>query len=195
MNTNNLQETFLAFREQCIWLQTCFDTYQALYESGEDTEKLMEATAPYFFHDLNLILIEYCLLQICKLTDPARSFGRENLTVKHINKLLEKENKLTSEISQAADGIASYRDLIEDSRNKIISHADKDAMLTGGTLGEHQREDVNHFFECLYSYVDEVGNAIGVGPLDFRSTYGSGDVLDLLRHLKTGLTSGASGLR
>ena len=184
MNTNNLQETFLAFREQCIWLQSCFDTYKALYESGEDAEKLMAATAPHFFHDLNLILIEYCLLQICKLTDPARSFGRENLTVKHINELLEKEKKLTSEISQASDGIASYRDLIVDSRNKIISHADKDVILKGGTIGEHEREDVNQFFKCLYSYVDEVGNAIGVGPLDFRSTYGSGDVLDLIRHLK-----------
>jgi hypothetical protein len=120
----------------------------------------MAATAPHFFHDLNFILIEYCFLQICKLTDPARSFGRENLTVKHINELLEKEMKLTREISQASDGIASYRDLIVDSRNKIISHADKDSILKDGTLGEHQREDVIQFFKCLYSYVDEVGNAV-----------------------------------
>jgi len=190
MNLNNLQETFIAFREQCIWLQTCFDTYTALYESGEDTENLMLATAPHFFHDLNLILIEYCFLQICKLTDPARSLKRDNLTVKHISELLEKEKKLTRKISQASDGIASYRDLIVDSRNKIISHADKDVMLKDGTLGEHQRDDVTQFFKCLYSYVDEVGNALGVGPLDFRSTYGSGDVFDLIRYLKAGLTSG-----
>lgn len=190
MNTNSLQETFLAFREQCIWLQTCFDTYTALYESGEDTENLMMATAPHFFHDLNLLLIEYCLLQICRLTDPARSFGRDNLTVHHINEMLENEKMLTDEIAKSSDGIASYRDIIVDSRNKIISHADKSALLNGGTLGEHQQEDVIQFFKCLYRYVDEVGNAVGVGPLDFRSTYGSGDVFDLIRYLKAGLTNG-----
>lgn len=152
----------------------------------------MAATAPHFFLDLNSILIEYCLLQICRLTDPARSCGRENLTVNRINEMLKDEKKLTLEISQASNGIASYRDLIVASRNKIISHADKSAVLKGAALGGHQQEDVSLFFKCLYHYVDEVGNTIGVGPLDFSSTYGSGDVLDLIRYLKAGLTSGGS---
>lgn len=152
----------------------------------------MAATAPHFFRDLNSILIEYCILQICRLTDPARSCGSENLTVNRINEMLKDENKLTLRISEASNGIASYRDLIVDSRKKIISHADKNVVLSGATLGEHQQEDVTLFFQNLYRYVDEVGNTIRVGPLDFRSTYGSGDVLDLIRYLKAGLTSGGS---
>ena len=41
-----LRQSFLAFREQCIWLRTCYDIYEHLYESGGDTERLMSATAP-----------------------------------------------------------------------------------------------------------------------------------------------------
>jgi hypothetical protein len=106
--------------------------------------------------------------------------------------MLQTQKLLSFDISKVTQGIVSYRKMIIDSRNKIISHADKDTLLQGSPLGEHQKEDIVKFFQCLYRYVDEVGNAVGVGPLDFRSTYGSGDVLDLIRHLKSGLTIGAS---
>src|SRR5207244_10164704 len=99
MKTTKLQEAFLAFREQCIWLQTCFNIYTALYESGGHSSRVMSATAPLFFHDLNHILVEYWLLQVCRLTDPPRTSSRDNLTVKHINDLLAAEDKLTPEIS------------------------------------------------------------------------------------------------
>lgn len=187
MTTTKLQETFLALREQCIWLQTCFNTYTALYESGEHASRVMSATAPIFFHDLNLILIEYCLLQVCRLTDPPRTSGRDNLTVTHINELLAAEDKLTPEILAASDALAQYRTLIRDSRNWIISHADKRTLVAGLPIGAHSKADVVEFFENLYRCVDEVGRAIGIGPLDFRCTSGAGDALDLLRYLKAGL--------
>jgi hypothetical protein len=193
MSTSHLKDTFLVFREQCIWLQTSFNTYAALYESGESTHRVMSATAPLFFHDLNLILVEYCLLQVCRLTDPPRTSGHENLTVKHINELLMAKGKLTPEISAASDALTHYRSLIQDSRNWIISHADKHTLLAGLPIGQHAREEVATFFENLYRYVDAVGHAVGVGPLDFRTTSGSGDVLDLLRSLKAGLTPPSSG--
>jgi hypothetical protein len=184
MSTTDLKKAFLAFRDQCIWLQTCFNTFSALYESDETTNQVLSRSAPLFFYDLNLILIEYCLLQVCKLTDPPRSFGRDNLTVKHINELLKAENKLTPDIAAASDGLAHYRSLIKESRNWLISHADKRAVLAGLPIGAHSKGEVDAFFANLYRYVDAVGHAADVGPLDFRTTAGSGDVVDLLRQLK-----------
>ncbi len=192
MSTTDLKNTFLAFRDQCIWLRTCFNTFTALYESGDATDQVLTRTAPLFFHDLNLILVDYCLLQICKLTDPPRSVGRDNLTVKHINELLKAQNKLTPAISAASDGLAQYRNLINDSRNRLISHADKRAVLTGLPIGAHSKDEVDAFFANLYKYIDAVGEAAGVGPLDFRTTAGTGDVIDLLRQLR-GLTSSCTG--
>jgi len=104
--------------------------------------------------------------------------------VKHINDLLKEQDKLTPEISTASDRLAHYRSLIQDSRNWLISHADKRAVLAGLPIGTHSKSEVEEFFENLYRYVDAVGHAVGVGPLDFRTTAGTGDVIDLLRQLK-----------
>ena len=157
--------------------------YSKLYES-EAASRVMSATAPLFFHDLNRILIDYCLLQISRLTDPPRSMGRENLTVEHINEMLATEHRLTPAILAASQELRNYRTLIIEARNRIISHADKQTALDNLPLGEHSRTDVVKFFENLYRYVDEVGCAIDLGPLDFRSTSGPGDVVELLRYLK-----------
>lgn len=186
MTSPQLQRTFLAFREQCIWLQTCYNIYAALFESEKSTKDLLSSTAPLFFHDLNLVLVEYCLLQVCRLTDPPRSVSRDNLTVKNLNKMLQAKGLLTAEISRASDGLAHYRSLINESRNWIVSHADKRTMLQGLPIGAHSATDVAAFFNDLYTYVDAVGQAVGVGPLDFRVTSGPGDVLDLLRFLRGG---------
>ena len=113
-----IDDAFLAFRDQCIWLQTCFNTYRALFEGGKETEDLMAKVAPRFFMDLNEILIEHCLLQVCRLTDPAKTFGRENLTAKNIDSLLDDAGLKTPRISAASDGIAHYRSLIKDSRKQ-----------------------------------------------------------------------------
>ncbi len=184
--TIRLRDEFPVFRDQCIWLQTCYDTYAALFENGPETEDLMSKVAPLFFEDLNAILIEYCLLQVCKLTDQARTSSRDNLTVERIDNLLKEADLMTPAISNASNGIAHYRNLIKDVRNRIIGHADKATIMSGQPMGEHAASDVSAFFKHLYTYVDEVGRVIGIGPLDFTTTSCPGDVLDLLRVMKTG---------
>ncbi len=191
--TKNLQETFSSFRERCVWVQTCFNTFEALYSSGHGVEKLLRETAPAFFGDVNVILQEYILLQICNLTDPAESFDPAlrrrvpNLTVAHLNELLRVEGLMTPEIEIAAKGLAHYRNLVERSRNKLISHFDKTTVLAGNALGAHARSDVDAFFENLHQYCDGVGHSVLEGPLDFSVTSGPGDALDLLKHLNGGL--------
>jgi hypothetical protein len=56
MGNHELQETFLPFREQCIWLQICFNMYAELYESGDETSAALFNSTLYFFADLNNIL-------------------------------------------------------------------------------------------------------------------------------------------
>ena len=183
MRQTELQELFLGFREQCIWLRCCYNTYSALYESDDCTKEVLQASAPIFFRDLNTILIEYVLLQICKITDPAESAGRKNLTFEHVNTALRDNHRMTDEIARFSCGLSRYRKLIKDSRNKLISHLDRESVLNGLLIGEHREEEVTAFFESLQGYVDAVGNAVGVGPLDFRTTAGAGDVVDLIRTL------------
>ena len=137
-----------------------------------------------FFQDINNILIEYIVLQVCKITDPSESAGHTNLTVEGINADLLELELMTDEIADNAKGLLHYRELVKEARNKVISHLDRNTVLAGLELGEHSREEVGRFFECLYGYVDTVGTVVGVGPLDFKTTSGKGDALDLIRALR-----------
>lgn len=189
MQLTELQELFSAFREECIWLRCCYNTYSTLYESGDETTDVLAASAPIFFMDLNTILVEYCLLQVCKITDPEESRGRKNLTIAYINATLRRADRMTKEIELFAADVSRYRALINQSRNRLISHLDKKSVLKGMPIGAHGEEDVAAFFESLFGYVDAVGHAVELGPIDFRTTAGTGDVLDLIRTLRRGVSS------
>ena len=187
MNTNELQKLFIAFREQCIWIRCCYNTYHTLYESNDRTKRILIDSAPIFFDDLNSILREFILLQICKITDPAETAGHKNLTVESLNIELCNHNLMTQEISDFSAGLSHYRDLVIEVRNKLIGHLDRETVLNDVPIGGHAKEDDIKFFEDLQGYNDAVGNGVDVGLLDFRTNAGSGDVFDLMKTLKHGI--------
>ena len=178
------QDEFVAFRESCIWLQNCFETFQHLYGSGPETEAALQKTASLFFGDLNSILQEYFFLQVRKITDPASSHGRENLTLKNINEDLVRTDLMSQEISALSDNILSYRGLTSDLSNRVVAHADKVTTLCPGLVGAHSEAELETFMSNILAYTDAVGIALGVGPLDYKTQAGPGDVLDLIKVLK-----------
>ena len=179
----DLRQTFVVFRDECIWLRNCYNTFAAVFESGDETQRILRETAELFFDDLDRILVEYVFLQACKIADPAKSRGRNNLTLNSLNADLEAEGIFTDEISEVSKRIIRYRDRLKSVRDRRISHLDKEATLTRQPTGEHDPEEVSAFFEDLQTYCDAVGNAVSVGPLDFRCCPGEGDLHDLIAFL------------
>lgn len=198
MSSQELAATFLRLREHCEWIQTCFNTNKDLFGSGKARQEIMQRVAPMFFHELNKILIENYILQVCKISDPAFTMvpveiggkkpheKRYNLTVAHVNELLQAEGLMTPQIQAASDGIMRYRNIIKDARNMQISHSDKETAMTYIERGAHTEAEALAFFDHLYKYVDAVGIAVGVGPLDFSTTSGPGDVADMFKALNVG---------
>lgn len=179
MPSDKLLDEFKALRERFIWIRVCFNTFDALYGGDEDAKATMEKSAVTFFSDLNRVLQEYCLLQFCRITDPP-----SDLAVSRIVNGLRAEGLLTTEIEKSANGMLAYRTLIVGARNKIIAHSDRKVALSETVLGEHTEKELEQFFEDMFAFNDDVGRALGIGPLDFRATPCEGDVLDLLRCLR-----------
>ncbi len=185
MNSSKQQEDFIAFRDSCIWLQNCFNTFQHLYDSGAETEAALQRTAASFFADLNSILQEYFFLQVRKITDSASSRGRENLTLNNINETLVRTGLMTPEISALSTDILSYRALTSVISNRVVAHADKDTTFHKGLVGSHSDAELETFMSNVRAYTDAVGIALGLGPLDYETQAGHGDVLDLIKALKS----------
>ena len=187
-----MKDTFDAFRQQCVWIQTCFDTNRDLFDSGLARKKLMASTAPGFFKELNIILMENYILQACKITDPpitrvGKRETRENLTVSNIDGMLSAQGLLTDEIKSYSEALHRYRALIVDARNRSISHPDKETALIYVELGGHLKSEALAFLDYMHKYCHAVSEAIGAEPLDFRSSSGPGDVADLFKALNGGV--------
>ena len=184
MTNDALQDEFIKLRDQAIWLRQTFNTFNDLFDSDPKTERILRESAGLFFTDLNTIMQEYTLLLVCRLTGPAESFGKANLSTQRFTILLRERDCLTPEIERLDAQLTAYSELLKPARNKIIAHSDLEVHVDDISLGAHGEEVAAEFFDNLQAYFDAVGNAVGVGPLDFRHTPGAGDVIDLVRTLK-----------
>jgi hypothetical protein len=61
-------------------LRACWLSYQTLFEASALRRELLWTVAPKFFYDLNIVLIEHLIMQVCKLTDKEGTAKRRNLT-------------------------------------------------------------------------------------------------------------------
>ena len=177
---SQLKEDFEWFRDACVKLRNLTNTYRELYESGDETQQLLRNSAGLFFDDLNQWLLEAYYLQAGRITDPAESMGNPNLTVEQITQQLQQLGIITHEIQVLSKNLKDYRKKIKEARNKIIAHADLGNIQAPKLLGTHTEEDAQSFLSNLNNFTDEVGIALGIGPLDYSMQAGSGDVIDLL---------------
>ena len=193
MRHDSLQDEFIKLREQAIWLRQTINTFDGLFISDPKTERILRESASLFFTDLYTIMQEYAILLVCRLTGPAESFGKANLSTQRFTALMRQSGCLTPEIERLDASLTAYGELLKPARNKIIAHSDLEVHLDDIVLGTHDDEVMVEFFQNLQAYFDATGNAVGVGPLDFRNTPGAGDVIDLVRNLKRAADAGKRG--
>ena len=184
MTQDALQDEFIKLRDQAIWLRQTINTFNYLFDSDPETERILRESAGLFFTDLNTMMQEYAVLLVCRLTGPAESFGKANLSTQHFTKLMWDRGCLTPEIECLDAALREYGELLKPARDKIVAHSDLEVHVDSIALGAHGEEVMLQFLVDLQAYFDAAGNAVGVGPLDFRHTPGPGDVIDLVRKLK-----------
>jgi hypothetical protein len=125
------------FVDHCVILRAFWTHYQMLFEGSDLKRELLESTAHKFFHDLNLMLIEHLVLQICKLSDPDITCGKRNLTIQFLAKNADfsASPRELAKLTKIAARIDAFRARILPARNKFISHLDLDAALGRKSLG------------------------------------------------------------
>jgi hypothetical protein len=125
------------FVDHCITLPAFWLHYQTIFEGTDLKRELLQSTAHKFFHDLNLMLIEHLILQICKLTDREATMGRRNLTIQYLikNSDFSSSPRDLAKLTKIAARIDKFGQRLLPARNKFISHLDLDAALGRRALG------------------------------------------------------------
>jgi AbiU2 len=155
------------FFHYCVYVRSVYMHGRTLFETADQADKdRLTNAAPVFFGDLNKILVEYVILQICKITDPAKDVrGSYNHTIEFF--LTESdfatEPAKAQRLAQLHKSMQTIRSKVKPARDKLISHLDRDVLRAGTVLGvapEHEWErfwrDLDEFVAVLYQkYVSD----------------------------------------
>jgi hypothetical protein len=175
-------------KQQVACLHRKWSEYVELFGTKESRIVLLNQTAPLFFRIVQDSMWENVLLNIARLTDPPKSQGKYNLTIRRLEEVIDhSETKATvqSLTKEALNASAFCRDW----RNRHIAHQDLLLALEQDAkpLEEASRQKVREALKALESVL----NAVSAHYLDSQTSFkfysAHVGAMSLLYHLDYGL--------
>lgn len=185
----NPNEDIVIFADQCVFMRSIYLHSQILFETSTDEDKVrMSRAAPTFFGDINKMFIEYMILQVCKITDPARDRKNNNHTIAFL--IQHYDVNIAPTMMQRLvklDGLLqAFRQKLLPARNKLISHSDRDAILVGQNLGVASQSEWDEFWLNLQEVVYIIHEEVLGAPFYVNGAAQLSDADGLLKALKHG---------
>ena len=178
------------FANYCVFIRSIYLHARELFETSSAADKaLMRMTAGTFFGDVNRVLNEYVILQVCKITDPARDKrNNDNHTIAFLLERYDFSNEpsILEPLEELQASMRAFREKLLPARNKLISHLDRDAILAGGPLGAATDEEWNQFWLDLQDFICIVHRKVIGSSFYLNRVAGLSDAGDLLKALRHG---------
>lgn len=144
-----------AFCNCCVSMRSTYRHFQILFEGSELQRELLQRTAPTFFNDIHLVMMQDLVLQICKVTDPENTSGRRNLTIKFLlnNSDFASAPGELDKLKRLSESMHIFRTKIVPARNKIIGHLDRQSVHDGNPLGATEKHEWDQFWLDLQDFL------------------------------------------
>jgi hypothetical protein len=157
INDRSTAPDIAIFAENCVFMRSIYLHAKTLFElsSAEDKDR-MARTANTLFGDLNRMFVEYMILLVCKITDPAKdAHNNDNHSVAFLLQHYDfsDDSATTKRLVNLADRLHAFRKKVIGARNKVISHSDREAIRAGRPLGAAPDGDWNEFWLDLQEFV------------------------------------------
>ena len=163
--------------------------YVELYGTKPERIELLNEAASLFFSVVQQVLWDDTLLHLTRLTDPPRSFGKPNLTLRLLPPLIDNDI-VRSTVEALINDACKRTGFARDWRNRRIAHSDLQLALEekARPLEHASRQQVR---EALAA-VDAVLNSVSEHFFDFTTrfdlvSYSQGDAGSLLYVIRDGL--------
>lgn len=137
------------------WLHIDWIEFKKIFAASDRRVALLNATAGRFFARFERTSWDDTLLHLCRLTDPQKSSGRRNLTIKRLPPLVQ-STELRSEVERLVAEVVMNTDFARDWRNRRLAHRDLDRALQPDLhpLAEASREHVEKALASLRSLLN-----------------------------------------
>ncbi|MFO7905999.1 MAG: hypothetical protein ACQESR_28900 [Planctomycetota bacterium] len=184
-----LGERYFALRNQLAWLHLKWINFRGLFADTQETIDLLNETAPDFFGNLQRMMWEDMILHLCRLTDPAKSAGKDTLTVRRIGELIP-DQQLKERVVSHAEKANNKTQFARNLRNRRLAHREL-PPLAGETpvpLAHASRQDVEDALAALRQTMNCVAeHYLGATVGYEHSIEALGGVASLLSRLKLGV--------
>jgi hypothetical protein len=117
--------------QELAWLYRTWAEYAALFGTRESRVDLLNEAAPAFARIVQDSLWQCVILHIARLTDPPKSVGKRNLSVRALEEAVE-DSELKVRVSQAVAEALAASEFCRDWRNRHLAHRDLDLALKRG---------------------------------------------------------------
>ena len=114
---------YTALIDEVIWVHAKWLEFRKLYAKSPERIDLLNETAGFFFRVVQDVLWDNVLLHLTRLTDPPRSAGKENLTIRRLPTLIDDE-QLACEVGRLVDVAVERCAFARDRRNRHLAHSD-----------------------------------------------------------------------
>jgi hypothetical protein len=179
---------YSALWQEVALLHRNWGEYTALFGTKPSRIDLINRTAPYFFRMVQDDLLDATLLYIARLTDPPKSAGRTNLTIKGLPDLIGHE-VTRSVVGKLIETAAAEAEFCRDWRNRRIAHRDLDiAQERSATeLAIASRKRIKDAIGAIAAVLNAVSNHFLKSETRFDLSATHGGSVPLLYVLHAGL--------
>ncbi len=154
----DLGPLYHALWNELVWLYWKWEEYEELFGKKPSRIELINKAAGYFFRIVQDSLWEDTLLHITRLTDPPKSAGKENLTIRKLPDLI-KHDALKKKVVYLIETSVEKTGFCRDWRNRHIAHKDMGLALNAEEAEPLEPANRAKVKEALGSIAD-VMNAI-----------------------------------
>lgn len=178
--------------QELAWLYLTWAEYVALFGTKESRVTLLNGAAPAFTRIVQDSLWEGIILHIARLTDPPKSMGKSNLSVRAFEEALT-DDVLKVRVGSSVKEALDASDFCRDWRNRHLAHRDMHlALRTGGEpLKPASRLKVREALGALADVLNVLSryyfNSTTFFDLDVRVGGGSGGAMSLLYYIDMGV--------
>lgn len=172
MDVADAGSTIEQFLKICIQVRLDRDLYETLFEVDPKLFELYKNIAPLCFGDLRGIFVEHLFLAFCKVTDPAGTGSRTNLTTDYILREIDWPADIRRQLNTLNDELMVFRKLVEPARSKRIAHADLSAQMQLASLGQFPAGADWKFVKDLEKFISIAYQHVTGSPIDLPASMG-----------------------
>jgi transcriptional regulator with XRE-family HTH domain len=139
----------------CTSARNDYDLYRSLFESDPHNHGLFTSIAPLCFGDMRRIMVENLFLQFSKITDPAATGKKTNLTANYILEKINWPDSVAKKLREVNDRLNVFRQYIEPARSRRIAHVDLSAQVEQSeNLGSFPKGADAQFLQDLQTFIN-----------------------------------------